>query len=83
MLVEWVQLNRKDGATIDWPIVNVSALLKWHYECNSVLSDAMVAAVKANPNKSLRLIPFSDEFTPGNVLHPEQRKKCNVLGVSV
>jgi hypothetical protein len=81
--VQMVRLKLKDGATMDWPLPNVSSLLLWHYECNPLFREAMVAAVKAKPNTPLRLIVYSDEFTPGNVLHPEQRKKCCMWYLSV
>ena len=37
--------------------------------------DALAAVVKGNPNKPVHLIPYSDEYTPGNVLHTEVRNK--------
>ena len=38
--------------------------------------EALSCVVKSNPSKPISLIPYSDEYTPGNVLHPEQRKKA-------
>jgi hypothetical protein len=81
--VQMVQLKLKAGGTVDWALPNVSALLMWHYEHNPVFREAMAGAVKAKPNMPLRLIVYCDEFTPGNVLHPEQRRKCCVWYLSV
>ena len=73
--VRMVPLKRRDGGTVDWALPNVSALLMWHYEHNPLFRKAMERAVKANPNMPLSLTTTCDEFTPGNVLHPEQRNK--------
>ena len=72
--VQMVPLTRRDDGTVDWALPNVSALLMWHYEHNLLFRKAMERAVKANPNMPLSLTTTCDEFTPGNVLHPEQRK---------
>ena len=43
----------------------------------------LTAVVKSNPNKPVHVLPYSDEYTPGNVLHPEVRKKTCAWYVSV
>ncbi len=58
-------------------------MVAWHYENNAMFRDALAAVVKSNPNKPIRLIAFSDEYVPGNGLHPEQRKKACAWYVSV
>ena len=73
--VQVVQLELANGGTLDWPLPNLSKLVKWHYENNTMFRDALTAVVKSNPNRPIDLIPYSDEYVPGNVLHPEQRKK--------
>ena len=74
--------QKHTGGTLDWPLPNLSKLVKWHYENNVIFRDALSWVVKRNPNKPISLIPYSDEYTPGNVLHPEQRKK-RACGISV
>ena len=75
--------QKHTGGTLDWPLPNLSKLVKWHYENNVIFRDALSWVVKRNPNKPISLIPYSDEYTPGNVLHPEQRKKTCVWYFSV
>ncbi len=67
---------------MDWPLPNLSLLFKWHFENNVMFREALSCVVKSNPGKPISLIPYSDEYTPGNVLHPEQRKK-RARGISV
>ena len=66
-----VQLELAEGGTLGWPLPNLSQILKWHYDNSTMFRDALAAVVKSNPNKPVHLIPYSDECTPGNVLHPE------------
>ena len=72
--VQKVQLELATGGTIDWHLPNLSQILKWHYENNTMFRDALAAVAKSNANKPVHLIPYSDEYTPGNALHPEVRK---------
>ena len=73
--VQKVQLELAKGRTLAWHLPNLSQILEWHYENNTMFRDALAAVVKGNPNKPVHLIPYSDEYTPGNVLHPEVRNK--------
>ena len=81
--VQKVQLELAKGGTLAWHLPNLSQILEWHYENNTMFRDALAAVVKGNPNKPVHLIPYSDEYTPGNVLHPEVRKKTCVWYFSV
>ena len=73
--VQMVQLELANGGTLDWPLPNLSKLVKWHYENNTMFRDALTAVVKSNPNRPIYLIPYRNEYVPGKVLHQEKRKK--------
>ena len=79
--VQKVDLQLAKGGTLEWHLPNLSQMIKWHFENNALFRDALAAVVKSNPNKPVHLLPYSDEYTPGNVLHPEVRKKL-ALGMS-
>ena len=73
--VQKVDLQLANGGTLEWHLPNLSQMIKWHFENNALFRDALAAVVKSNPNRPVHLLPYSDEYTPGNVLHPEVRKK--------
>jgi hypothetical protein len=81
--VQKVDLQLAKGGTLEWHLPNLSQMIKWHFENNALFRDALAAVVKSNPNKPVHLLPYSDEYTPGNVLHPEVRKKTCAWYVSV
>lgn len=81
--VQKVDLQLANGGTLEWHLPNISQMIKWHFENNALFRDALAAVVKSNPNRPVHLLPYSDEYTPGNVLHPEVRKKTCVWYVSV
>ena len=81
--VQKVDLQLANGGTLEWHLPNLSQMIKWHFENNPLFRDALTAVVKSNPNKPVHLLPYSDEYTPGNVLHPEVRKKTKAWYVSV
>ena len=81
--VQKVDLQLAKGGTLEWHLPNLSQMIKWHFENNALFRDALAAVVKSNPNRPVHLLPYSDEYTPGNVLHPEVRKKTCAWYVSV
>jgi len=77
MQVRLVDLKCPDGGIVKWGVPNMAAVMKWHIQHNPLFLHALQRAVRAH-NMPMKIMVYSDEMVPGNVLHPEQRRKmCN------
>ena len=60
---------------------SLPAILQAHVDCNPLFCDVLLRACKAHHNE-LRLIFYSDEVSPGNVLSPMNRRRANLCYIS-
>lgn len=66
---------------IIWHVPSLSCLIDWHLQNNCFFMDLMEQVLETHALPSglvqLHLITYCDEFTPGNVLAPDVKKKTN------
>ena len=73
------------GGTWDWPIIDLNLLMQLLFKMRSCLFDAFLDRLVSKPctqKYPWHLLIGFDEFTPGNKLKGDNRRKCMVLSVS-
>ena len=75
---------------VDWPwhTPSLSRLIQWHLDNNFMFNNAFRKVIRSHADPfgspvastgtlKLHLVGYCDEFTPGNVLAPDIKNKCN------
>ena len=67
--------------TVGLHLFSLPAIIQAHVDSNPLYRDVLLRACEAHHNE-LRLIFYSDEVSPGNVLSPINRRKANLCYIS-
>ena len=71
-------LECPDGSTVKWWIPSLRGIISWNLENNMMFQGALTKCMAANRNlPALTLLLYVDEVVPGNVISPDNRRKCH------
>ena len=82
---EVLQIPRLDGTEAAWEVANPSALVSHSVRSSTEMERAFAQALQWYPcsvEKPWRLVVTFDEFTPGNMLRPNNPRKTMVVNFS-
>ena len=71
-------LECPDGSTVKWWIPSLKGIINWNLENNSMFQRALTTCMARNPSlPELTLLLYVDEVVPGNVISPDNRRRCH------
>ena len=73
------------GVDWKWHVPSLTSLIEWHIDHNDIFRRHLQSVCEErDPDEpiDLHMVSYCDEFTPGNVLAPEIKNKCNNWYVS-
>ena len=70
-----------EGSSVDLHLFSLAAILQAYVDASPLFGAVLLRACEAHQNE-LRLIFYSDEVSPGNVLSPMNRRKANLCYIS-
>ena len=76
-----VELPLIKGSVFKWPILSVKGILQKAIDISTLFRDALQALLAVQA--PLQIVLYTDELTPGNVLRPDNRRKCTVFYFSL